>query len=74
MMRHFIRGAWYVRIRATLGVFYILMGTIIIARGCFPLNTFSLAKISPLILGAAFMGLGILRIRDLLLLQGRTSA
>jgi len=65
-MRRFTQSANYVRVRAALGIFYVLLGTVVIARTCAPLSNLSLAKIPPLALGAALIGLGVLRVRDFL--------
>jgi hypothetical protein len=73
MMRRFIRSVGYARVRGALGVLYVLLGTIILVRTCTPLTALNFTKISPLVLGAAITGLGILRIRDLLTLRGKTS-
>jgi hypothetical protein len=72
-MQSFKQSANYVRMRAALGILYVLLGTVVLARTCIPLSDLSLAKIPALALGAALVGLGILRVRDFLLQRNSLS-
>ena len=72
-MRSFKQSANYVRLRAALGILYVLLGAVVLTRTCIPLSNLSLAKIPALALGAALIGLGILRVRDYLLRRNSLS-
>lgn len=72
-MRRFTQSANFVRVRAALGILFVLLGAVILARTCIPLDNLSFAKIPALALGIALIGLGVLRVRDLLLLRSSLS-
>jgi hypothetical protein len=60
-------------LRALLGSIYLLLGAAVLIRTISPIDGLSLAKLPPAALGAAFIGLGVLRVRDFLLLRKSTS-
>jgi high-affinity Fe2+/Pb2+ permease len=72
-MLRFRQSPNYVRVRAALGLIYVLLGAIILVRTCVPLNALSFSKITPLVLGAAVTGLGVLRIREFFLMKKSVS-
>jgi hypothetical protein len=69
MIRRFAQSPNYARVRAALGVIYVLLGALILVRTCTPLSSLSFAKLTPLVLGAAVAGLGIVRIREFSLMR-----
>lgn len=74
MIQRFAQSANYVRVRAALGVIYLMLGAVILIRTCTPLSGLLLAKIPSLALGAALIGLGIIRMRDFFLLLRENAA
>jgi hypothetical protein len=72
-MRRFMQSPNYIRVRAALGILYVLLGTVVLIRTCIPLSQLNFAKIPALALGIALVGLGILRVREFLLQRNSSS-
>jgi hypothetical protein len=65
----FTRSAGYVRARAVTGTLFIAFGTAIIVRTIFAIGLVTSA-IVPVVMGAALIALGIIRLRDYIRLRG----
>lgn len=68
-MRGFVRSAAYVRVRAVIGIACVVLGAGIIGR-TLPAIGFVREAVTPVVLGAALIGLGIMRIREYLRAKG----
>lgn len=71
-MRRWAQHPGYLRLRAFLGTIYAFFGIVIIARTCSSVGLRP-AEIPALVLGAALMGLGVLRVREYLALRENAS-
>jgi hypothetical protein len=60
--------------RVVLGILYIPLGLAILIRACIPLNTIGFSRVAPIVLGAAVAGLGVVRIREYLLMRKKVSS
>ncbi|HEV3156465.1 MAG TPA: hypothetical protein VGZ00_03900 [Candidatus Baltobacteraceae bacterium] len=61
-MRRLVNSPTLARTRGLLGILYIIFGIAIIVRST-PLTAPGLALLGPWVLGLAFVGLGIVRVR-----------
>ena len=63
-MRRLVRSPGYARVRAVTGSLFIVFGAVIVIRSVAMLGL-DAREIPALVLGAALIGLGALRLRDL---------
>ena len=71
-MNRFVRSPAYVKVRAVTGTIFFALGALIVVRTVATIGL-GLPALVPLVMGAALMGLGALRVRDFLRLRGGAS-
>jgi hypothetical protein len=62
-VRRFVASQGYARAKVATGVLFVALGVLIVGRTLAALG-FSTASVAPLVMGAAIMGLGVMRVRD----------